>query len=734
MLRARTFLNKSAFVLLIGASCLSHLAFSADRPRIGLVLGGGGARGLAHIGILKVLEEARVPIDCVVGTSIGSLVGGAYAAGRTPEELELRATKANWDYLLSSSLPRQLSAVRKKQDDKLNLVGIELGLRDGGEVALPSAAISTQKISLFLREMTFGGTIASFDSLAIPYRAVATDIESGEMVVLKDGDIVTAMRASMAVPGLFPAVTLGSRLLVDGGLARNVPVDVARSLCADVIIAVDVGAQPLSRLQINSILSTADQYTRLMVAQNVKPQLDSLKPSDILITPELGDLSSADFKRGKEFIEKGEQAATLSLYQLHKYALSEAEYKAWQQEKLGRKISPQPIQEVEVVPMRKVNPDVLKEALDVQMGEPLDTFKFHNRLAEVYARGDFSQLDYELTDHNGSQKLTLIPLEKDWGPNYLSFGLGMGTDFEGNNPYSLTAMYRRTWMNSLGAEWKSSIRVGDALSFQSEFYQPLQLDGYAFIAPYVQYKSSPVSVWKGGENLAQYRYSQSQIGVDIGSSLTRFGEVRLGLKYQHYDAVKQIGENIYPDAVAGDYGVSFNVYYDQLDHLYFPGNGDLFNLSTYYAMKGQGDFNAYGRVSVNAEHAFTVGEFKGNIMAKGSYSYNDGPFLPDFQSLGGFMNLSSYRKNELIGDNSVYAKVQVYKPVSLLGLSVGGSYLGGAAEAGRIFNPLDTNNDGWHYSLTGFWAADTYLGPFYLGASYGDNKQLRYYLMLGNQF
>ena len=733
MLRTRSFLFKTSFIVLLAA--FSGTALAAERPRIGLVLGGGGARGIAHIGILKVLEEARVPVDCVVGTSIGSLVAGAYAAGRSPEEMAQRVTAANWDDLLSSSLPRQLNGIRKKQDDKLNLVGIELGIRDNGMVALPSAAISTQKIELFLREMTYGGTIANFDQLAIPYRAVATDIENGEMVVLKDGDIVTAMRASMAVPGIFPPVENRSRLLVDGGLARNVPVDVARSLCADVIIAVDVGAQPLNREDINSILSTADQYTRLMVAQNVKPQLDSLKANrDILISPDLGSLSSSDFKRGKELIEKGAEAATLNLYKLSKYALSEEDYAAWKKDKSSRKLSPQPVQKVDVNPIKYVNPDVLKEVLDVKIGEPLDSEVFHKRLAELYARGDFSQLDYELTDREGAQQLTLMPMEKNWGPNYLAFGLGMGTDFEGNSPYSLTAMYRRTWINSLGAEWKSSLQVGDTIAFKSEFYQPLQLDGYLFVAPLIDYKSSPVSVWKNDNNLAQYRYSQAKIGVDVGSSLTRFGEVRLGLQYQHYDAIKQIGENVYPDFTAGDYGVHLNVYYDQLDHLYFPGNGDLFNLSASYALNGQGDFKKYGRFGLNAEHAFTAGTVKGNLTVKGSYSYKDAPFVPESQSLGGFMNLSSYRKNELVGDHALYAKAQFYQPVSLLGLSVGGSYLGGALEAGRIFNVADQDKEGWHYSLTGFWAADTYLGPFYLGAAYGDNKQMRYYLMLGNQF
>ncbi|MGL4995329.1 MAG: patatin-like phospholipase family protein, partial [Deefgea sp.] len=226
----------------------------AERPRVGLVLGGGGARGFAHVGVLKVMEENRIPVDCVIGTSIGSLVGAAYAVGRTPAEMEERILKADWNDLLSTSLPRQKNTFRQKQDSRHSLL-IELGLSDSGEIKLPDSAISTQKIGFFLRELTFAGTVANFDQLAIPYRAIATDFETGEMVVQKDGDLVTAMRASMSVPGVFPVVEAKGRYLVDGGLVRNLPVDVARETCADVVIAIDVGSAPLKSNEIKNIFS-----------------------------------------------------------------------------------------------------------------------------------------------------------------------------------------------------------------------------------------------------------------------------------------------------------------------------------------------------------------------------------------------------------------------------------------------------------------------------------------------
>ena len=230
------------YVLLVLPCLLLSLQAMADRPRVGLVLGGGGARGFAHVGVLKVLEENRIPVDCVIGTSIGSLVGAAYAVGRTPAEMEERILQANWDDLLSTSLPRQKSTFRQKQDSRHSLL-VELGLSDPGELKLPDSAISTQKIGFFLRELTFAGTVANFDQLGIPYRAIATDFETGEMVVQKDGDLVTAMRASMSVPGVFPVVEAQGRTLVDGGLVRNLPVDVARETCAVGAAAGDPGGR-----------------------------------------------------------------------------------------------------------------------------------------------------------------------------------------------------------------------------------------------------------------------------------------------------------------------------------------------------------------------------------------------------------------------------------------------------------------------------------------------------------
>ncbi|AOX99288.1 hypothetical protein BJP62_01765 [Jeongeupia sp. USM3] len=730
-------------------------AAESSRPRIGLVLGGGGARGLAHIGVLKALEDARVPIDCIVGTSIGALVAGGYAAGRTPEELIAESEKANWDDLLSSNLPRQSLSFRQKELDRVGNVPIELGLRDDGTIAFPRAAIGTQKVEYFLRELTYGGTVNNFNQLATPYRAIATDLETGEMVVLHDGDIVSAMRASMAVPGVFPPVPLEGQTLVDGGLSRNMGVDVARKLCADVVIAVDVASPPLKSSEIDNLFSVADQYTRLMILQNQRPQIASLRPGrDVLITPDLDKLSSSDFAKVKQLIERGEAAAQLQLPELERYALPAPAYRKWSLARQAKQLVPKPINEIQVAQLDYVNPDVLKGALDIAPGKPLDNAAFNDRLTKTYARGDFSQLDYELLDTSNGQLFRLTPVEKSWGPNYLNLGLALSTDFDTDNRYSLAARYRRTWINDLGGEWSSLLRLGDHTQFSTEFYQPLQLDGYAFVAPYFSIENQPVDIWLEGSKVAQYRYRKERAGLDVGSGYGKYGEVRLGFAFNDYRGARDIGfvpEDSSGDPADGDtgirnglenfgqkdWGVRLRIYYDQLDSLAFPTEGVLFNAQMYQSFGGQsdqGDFDTYSQASATLVKGFKLGDFGGHVKLHGVVQRGGGDNdVNDVQWLGGFMNLSSYGYQEIIGDSMAYGRVALYHPLSFL-VPDSKVYVGGALEVGQLFDAVEESQDSLHTSVTAFVGMDTFLGPFYVAGAYGDNKKARFYVMLGNPY
>nr|WP_314900423.1 patatin-like phospholipase family protein [uncultured Deefgea sp.] len=702
----------------------------AERPRIGLVLGGGGARGFAHVGVLKVLEENRIPIDCVVGTSIGSLVGAAYATGRTPAEMEERIQKADWDDLLSTSLPRQSNTFRQKQDSRYSLL-VELGLSDTGELKLPDSAISTQKIGFFLRELTFAGTVANFDQLGIPYRAIATDFETGEMVVQKDGDLVTAMRASMSVPGVFPVVEAGGRYLVDGGLVRNLPIDVARDTCADVVIAIDVGSAPLKAPQIRNIFSVADQYTRLMMIQNVQPQLASLTKKDVLISPEFGDLSSADFAKGAELIQIGTTAALNALPQLSQFSVSDEEYGKWLERRTTMRLQPKQVREVAVDRGNVVNPEVLKKVLDIQIDEPLNSTEFHDNLLDVYARGDHSQISYDLGLGTNGDLLSILPIEKSWGPNYLRFGLSFATDFTSSHPWNISAQYRRTWINDLGAEWKTMLQMGSSASVSTEFYQPLKIDESIFISTYYQYFRGPLSLWLEDENIAEYTYNKSSFGIDFGSVISNSAELRVGPVFNNYSGNRAIGQVELPDFTSHDYGIRFNLFYDNLDNFFFPKNGISLNAYGYYALGVGNQMEDYGVYGVVYRHAISVGKDSVVFKLKAQDTYNTPPLFSDVKWLGGFLNLSSYNYQQMVGDKFIFGSAQYLKSIGLLS----GSYIGTALEFGRVYDQLTSGvDDGWHYSGTVYLAYDSYLGPLYLGAAYGDNRQARFYMMLGKQF
>ena len=320
--------------LLIAALCAAAAtparAQFLPRPKICLVLSGGGARGVAHVGVIKVLEEQRIPIDCIVGTSMGSIVGGAYASGLSPELMESQIRAVDWDRVLADNPPRPARSIYTKQQERLHIGSPEVGFSHG-KVELPRGAIVGHQLELFLQGL-IGVDLEydSFDHLPIPFRAIATDIGNGQMVVLDKGSLAMSMRASMSVPGVFAPQKLDGRLLVDGGLVRNLGVDVARGMGADIVIAVNLGSGLLKPDEVQSIFSVAEQTLAILTEQNVQRSLAELKPTNILIEPALGDFSSSDFKNSMSTIPIGEAAARTQIARLQALSLDPEAYRQWQ--------------------------------------------------------------------------------------------------------------------------------------------------------------------------------------------------------------------------------------------------------------------------------------------------------------------------------------------------------------------------------------------------------------------
>ena len=435
-------------------------ASAPARQRVGLVLSGGGARGGAHLGVLKVLEELQVPVDVIVGTSAGAIVAAAYASGMPLAEIE-REMGTLRTAMLFRDVARNEKPLHDKLSDSTNYIGPEIGVQ-GSSLALPMGVVAGVSIEAVLRRLTQRQRTDDFDKLPIPFRAVATDLASSEMVVIDRGNLANAVRASMAIPAGLTPVELDGRLLVDGGLSRNLPVDVARSLGADVIIAIDIGTPLLTRKEITSVLKVSDQITRILTNTNVAKSISELGPRDLLITPDLGTVTTGDFDRLLDAAVSGEKAARAAAVQLARYSIQETDYAAWKTARMQDPVAlPRHVDAVRVTGTKRVNPEVVAAAIRSLAGTDLDTTVVDEDIKRIYARGDFEHVSYSLaTDPSDGRVLTANVIEKAWGPNYLRLGLSLASDLGGDSYYSFVATYRATLLNRLGGEWRTDFQTG----------------------------------------------------------------------------------------------------------------------------------------------------------------------------------------------------------------------------------------------------------------------------------
>src|SRR4051812_28492185 len=392
MLRTRARMGTAVMALLV---LLASGANAAERPRIGLVLGGGGARGGAHLGVLEVLEELRVPVDCIAGTSMGALVGGAYAAGIAPGEVEAVVRETDWIRIFDDTAGRDGVDIRRKELDDRFYSGLELGVGRAG-LEFREGALAGEKLKLFFNQLVRSDLgDREIQRLRIPLAIMATDIGTGERIAIRSGNLTSAMRGSMSVPGLLAPVLREGRKLVDGGLTDNLPVAEARSLCdPDVLIVVNVASPLLKPDQVRGIGTVIGQVVNLLTEQNVAASLRLVRPGDVYIQPDLGDIGSTQFTRQLEAAQQGRAAALAMAHELEHLALPPAQYAQWQQElRLVERQAPPVIDRIEVARTRFVNPQSVREGIRQEEGEPLDTAKLNADLVREFSQGDLNSLD-----------------------------------------------------------------------------------------------------------------------------------------------------------------------------------------------------------------------------------------------------------------------------------------------------------------------------------------------------
>ncbi|MGI9334849.1 MAG: patatin-like phospholipase family protein [Gammaproteobacteria bacterium] len=723
--------------LLFGLSTAELPAAQVQRPRVALVLSGGGAKGAAHVGVIRVLERLGVPVDIVVGTSMGAIVGGLYASGLSGESLDEAIREIDWTDIFDDDPPRAERSLRRKRDDADFLVRYRLGIKDG-EPQLPRGVLHGQKLTLALRKLSAGGATPDFDRMTRRFRAVAADLETGDPVVLDSGSLALAMRASMSVPGVFPPVEYGGRLLIDGGIANNMPIDVARSLGADIIIAVNVQTDPRTREQLKSVINVVEQTINLLILRETKRQLASLHLQDVLIEPALGDIGSGDFLRAAEAIELGESAALARIARLEAIAALGADSP---RATASSGIAPQShaapiISAIRIDNNTPLADEVLTSRLRARVGERLDLDKLEHDISRIYGLGHFETVDYQLSNRGGETELTIIAQEKYTGLNSLRFGLNLESDLAGESSFNIGLSYDLSALNGLGAEWRNELVFGDELKIATEFYQPLDYASRWFVEPQASYEEEDISVFEDGSRLAEVRVKTARLGVDFGREFGTCCEARAGVRLGHGRIERTTGTLALPFDEFDVGQFSFSFIHDTLDSVRFPRDGEFIFVSYVDSNEALGSDSAARLVESSATAARSWGPNTIFGQIRVGVDVEDRAQVQDLFSLGGFLNLSGFNQNELSGPNFAFGALAYYRQISDFGGGFGVPiYVGGSIEYGGVYADLGTIESDESFAAGSlFLGADTPIGPLYLGLGMAEGGNRAAYLFLGRSF
>jgi NTE family protein len=738
---------------MLGAPAMAQAPASigaAERPRVGLVLSGGGARGFAHVGVIKALEAARVPVDVIVGTSMGAIVGGLYASGMSADRLEREIQDVDWGDLFERREPRQMLSQRRKEEDFELSPVLTLGFRNG-QFILPSGAVSSRSLEMLLRRYTLSTRhLANFDGLPTPFRAVATDMENGQPVVLDHGDLAAALRASMSVPGVFAPLELEGRLLGDGGLVNNLPVDVARRMGADVVIAVDIGTPLGGRASLGTLFGVTMQMVHILTEQNVRASIATLTPDDLLLQPPLGALTSSDFGRVADLVQLGNEYGKTLGQTLARYAVDAPQYRQWAQAREAKvNANAARIGAVASVTFEGVNEAHaarLASVLDTAEGQRLDVPQLERDLQKLAATGDYERVDYSLTRRDdGAEDLTLRLNPNTWGPNYLRVGLDLRTDFQGQGAFNLRLSHNRHWLNESGAEWRNRLQVGETLGLYSELYQPLTLRSDRFVAGYVDANLRRVELYdEVGRSVALVQRQGIQVGLDLGwpmGLLGNVGDMRVGLVAGHRKVKPELVAGVEPEDLVGtlswnEVGVRGAVIADQLDFANFPSRG--------YRAKGEvvlgrrtfsgvaTGTSSFTRLEGTATGVKTWGVHTLNAGARFAYASQIPIGAVDEYALGGFQQLSGYRVGQVAGNYLVFGRLTYYQRLPYRVGVARALFVGGSLEAGNAWSERsDITLRGMRAGSSLFVGADTGIGPLYLSVVSAPRGYTGLYLFLG---
>ena len=734
MFYIKIFIQLIFAIILINPSLLLADRWENSKPKICLVLKGGGALGFAHVGVLRVLEKNRIPIHCIAGASMGSIVGAAYASGNSMDEINEVIYNTDWVDLFGETINRSDLDFRMKAGRNREIFGdTKISIIDG-KLKAPTGVVQGQNIRLLFQKL-FGNLSSpiNFDSLPIPFRAIATDIETAESFVPSSGDLSKIVRASMSVPGAFAPIEIEGKVLVDGGLSNNLPVDVALNMGADILIVVDLQSDLAKKEELTNPFSITGQMISMLFLQNTVQSLKLVRENDILIEPNVRAYSVTSFDKATEIALIGEEATNKIIDKLKLLSITQEGYKKYQELRVQRIKQNKRIDFIKIKNDSNFTDKRIKREIKIKAGEDFDVEKIEASLKNLYKTGYFKTVQYNLIQENNENILEIEANGKKWLDKYFRMGFSLEDDFEGENNFRLATAFRTKNPFFKEGYMETQIEIGQTPTFSTELYQPLAKESQWFFNPKLQYARSPIFIRDGETQIAEYLRSTSVASLGFGRRISNLGEATVFINKGVGDIERLIGDTELPefDYDISEIGASLSL--DTQDKPDFPTTGYSFNLGYLRAQKALGDNSTFDEITGSVVLPITFD--RNTFIFRNSFgtTLDDRPVERSF-NLGGFLSISGAPRNSLIASDYNITQAILYRRFAgeknpFFDLAF---YLGGSLESTYLKNDFENLNDfGWITSGSIFFGADTPLLPIYLSFGLSDNNDKSVYLVLG---
>lgn len=719
------------------APATPELSSKNQRQKIGLVLSGGGARGLAHIGVLRALEEQHVPIDYIAGTSAGALIGGMYASGMGVDEIEQRVKSMNFEKILFEKSDRRTQTQFTRDIEYQGNGMVDLSITRKGAIALPKSVINGARVEEVLREMLKDHPYQmDFDRLPIPFRAVASDLSTGQKVVLSKGILAQALRTSMSIPAVFSPVEMDGRLLTDGMVASNLPINVVREMGADRIIAIDVGSGLLPKEKINNVVNVSEQLLNILVERNVTDEVKTLSNNDMYVKVDVGDVANLQFNRIDEALKYGYDAMkqTSVMRQASQMSVPTAQYNNLMAQHHNTAEPQKIIHFVRVETNGLANPETLQKIIQARADKPLNMDAVNADIKQLLNIDRIESVQYDVLPVGNHNELVYYVGEKDIAKNVLRAGIEMSSNSLTSQKFALHLAHRNVWINNFGAEWRSYLTLGNNTQLKTEFNQPLSSGQNWYIRPKASFGFENNSAYLPDQNQAStdYDVQRTNVGVQIGQSIGSVGEWGLGASWR----TTRLNANHTNPTLPIDADrqnrltIDAEMTLDQLDDFYIPTQG-------YYT-------KFYARTSLqktNGKHYLQSGirSIWAKRMGQGSLAFdfeaaghnNPGSVYTSPYRLGGYHRLSGYEQNQFIGNYLLFGSVS-YRYLSPWKMLNEPLILGASLESGNTWNNLsDIGTRGLKASGSLFGAISTPIGPAQIGIGITRKGHANVYFYLG---